>query len=88
MTDSEMRATVQATFVMLQRLIVEVAATKGDGGMAWIDAFRDSLTSEMKKAEELHTRRVDSKRAATSRMLIEGVAFMAKRQLEQQRSSS
>jgi hypothetical protein len=88
MTDSEMRATVQATFMMLQRLIVEVAATKGDEGSAWIDAFRDNLTSEMKKVEELQKRRADTERAATSRMLIEGVALMAKRELEQQRPSS
>ncbi|AGA08891.1 hypothetical protein CN151_08975 [Sinorhizobium meliloti] len=88
MTDSEMRATVQATFMMLQKLIVEVAATKGDEGSAWIDAFRDDLTSEMKKVEELQKRRADTERAATSRMLIEGVALMAKRELEKQRSSS
>ncbi|MFC0808573.1 hypothetical protein ACFHWW_24515 [Ensifer sp. P24N7] len=88
MTDSEMRATVQATFMMLQRLIVEVAATKGDEGSAWIDAFRDNLTSEMKKVEELQKRRADTERAATSRMLIEGVALMAKRELEKQRPSS
>ncbi|MFQ6186610.1 hypothetical protein ACLMJV_32670 [Sinorhizobium meliloti] len=88
MTDSEMRATVQATFMMLQRLIVEVADSKGEQGMAWIDGFRDSLTSEMKKVEELQKRRHDVERAATSRMLIEGVAFMAKRELEKQRSSS
>jgi hypothetical protein len=87
MTDSEMRATVQATFMMLQRLIVEVAAAKGEEGLDWIDGFRDSLTSEMKKVEELQKRRADTERAATSRMLIEGVALMAKRQLEQQRSS-
>lgn len=87
MTDSEMRATVQATFMMLQRLIVEVAASKGDEGSAWIDAFRDDLTSEMKKVEELQKRRADTERAATSRMLIEGVALMAKRELEKQRSS-
>ncbi|MDX0367267.1 hypothetical protein GOC23_06235 [Sinorhizobium meliloti] len=85
MTDSEMRATVQATFMMLQRLIVEVAASKG---MDWIDGFRDNLTSEMKKVEELQKRRPDVERAATSRMLIEGVALMAKRELEKQRSSS
>ncbi|RVP94036.1 hypothetical protein [Sinorhizobium meliloti] len=88
MTDSEMRATVQATFMMLQKLIVEVAATKGDEGSAWIDAFRDDLTSEMKKVEELQKRRADTERAATSRMLIEGVVLMAKRELEKQRSSS
>lgn len=88
MTDSEMRATVQANFLMIQRLIVEVAAMKGDEGSAWIDTFRDDLTSEMKKAEELQTRRADIERAATSRQLIEGAAFMAKRQLEQQRSQS
>ena len=88
MTDSEMRAIVQASFMMLQKLIVEVAATKGDEGSAWIDAFRDDLTSEMKKVEELQKRRADTERSATSRMLIEGVALMAKRELEQQRSSS
>jgi hypothetical protein len=88
MTDSELRATAQANFLMLQRLIVEVAAIKGDEGMAWIDTFRDSLTSEMKKTEELQTRRIDRDRSATSRTLIEGVAYMAKRQLEQQRSQS
>lgn len=66
MTDPEMRATVQATFMMLQKLIVEIAASKGD-----------DLTSEMKKVEELQKRRADSERAATSRMLIEGVVLMA-----------
>jgi hypothetical protein len=88
MTDSEMRATVQATFMMLQRLIFEVAAAKGEEGLDWIDGFRDSLTSEMKKVEELQKRRADTERTATSRMLTEGVALMAKRELEQQRSSS
>lgn len=47
--------------------------------MDWIDGFRDNLTSEMKKVEELQKRRPDVERAATSRMLIEGVALMAKR---------
>ena len=76
MTDSELRAIVQASFMMLQKLIVEVAATKGDEGSAWIDAFRDDLTSEMKKVEELQKHRADTERAATSRMLIEGVPFL------------
>jgi hypothetical protein len=88
MTDSEMRATVQATFMMLQRLIVEVAAMKGDEGADWIDEFRDSLTSEMKKAEELTARRANIERSATTRMLIDGVALMAKRHLEQKQSQS
>ncbi|PND18594.1 hypothetical protein CN934_26645 [Ensifer sp. MMN_5] len=77
MTDSEMRAIVQASFMMLQELIVEVAATKGDDGSAWIDAFGDDVTSEMKKAEELQKHRADAGRAATSRMLIEGVALFS-----------
>lgn len=76
MTDSEMRAIVQASFMMLQKLIVEVAATKGDEGSAWIDAFRDDLTSEMKKVEELQKHRAATERAVTSRMLIEGVPFL------------
>lgn len=76
MTDSEMRAIVQASFMMLQKLIVEVAATKGDESSAWIDAFHDDLTSEMKKVEELQKHRADTERAATSRMLIEGVPFL------------
>jgi hypothetical protein len=88
MTDSEMRATVQATFMMLQRLIVEVAAMKGDEAADWIDEFRDSLTSEMKKVEELQARRADIERSATTRMLIDGVAVMAKRHLEQKQSQS
>ncbi|MGN7749718.1 hypothetical protein [Sinorhizobium sp. 22678] len=87
MTDSEMRATVQATFMMLQRLVVEVAAMKGDEAADWIDEFRDSLTSEMKKAEELQARRADIERSATTRMLIDGVAVMAKRHLEQRSRS-
>ncbi|WP_026616376.1 hypothetical protein [Ensifer aridi] len=88
MTDAEMRATMSATFIMLQRLIVEVAIMKGEEGMAWIDAFKDTLTSEMKEAEALQERRADRTRSATSRMLIEGVAVIAKRHLEERQSKS
>lgn len=70
-----------ALLMMSQRLILEVARSKGENGAAWIDAFRNAVTGEISD-----TRQVGDERPVAvtkmARSVVEGVTSMAKHRYE------
>lgn len=80
-----MRVVNGANSIMIHHLIAEIAAMKGEKGLAWIDALRDSIVTELKAAESFGEN-AESGILATIRKLVEGQVATAKLRLEERQT--
>lgn len=85
MSEHEMRVVIGANSIMIHHLITEIAAMKGEKGLAWIDALCDSIVTELNAAESFGES-AESGILATVRYLVEGQAATAKLRLEERQT--
>ncbi len=76
----------QAKLMMIQRLLLELAATKGENGDHWIEEFRNAVITEVNGTKTLAGSGDQRPREVTKMAIsiVEATADMAKDRLSQQ----
>lgn len=87
MNEFEIRynAVEQASLLMVQRLMLEIAIMKGEQGSAWIDTFRNAVVSEIGDTQASDGEQRPAAIKAMARSVVENVARMSQERLKQRR---